>query len=107
MYAFPELSYFPSRRGGVLAGRVHLDTGLDCLVGGRRDRRLESRLNPQAGKPAPRSADVLVGGCWGLSNPQLRTGSRCTWLNAAHILHFSFFILHLSFPGLWPIFTTR
>jgi len=31
---------------------------------------LESPANPQAGKPALRSADIPVGGFWGLSGPQ-------------------------------------
>jgi len=36
----------------------------------RGNRQLESRLDPQAGKPAPRGADIPVGGFWGLSSPQ-------------------------------------
>jgi hypothetical protein len=59
------------------AARTHLETFLDDANNSLRHRRLESRLNPQAGKPAPRSADILVGGFWGLSSSQVRTVPRC------------------------------
>ena len=79
----PTVAILASARGS------HLDTVLDRADVSRRYRRLESRLNPQAGKPALRSADILVGpssvallrrvdGFWGLPSPQVRTVSRCT-----------------------------
>src|SRR5579884_2733419 len=49
---------------------AHLDTVLKEEIWFSMKRRLESRLNPQAGKPAPRSAHFRVCGFWGLSSPQ-------------------------------------
>jgi len=54
---------------------AHLDTVLECLGDGRRNRRMESRLNPQARKPALRSADIPVGNG---SDPHNRTMSAHT-----------------------------
>jgi hypothetical protein len=56
----------------------------------------ESRQNPQAGKPALRSADILVGGFWGLSSPQSRTVSSCALGN---IDHFGPGIEFLNYPS--------
>jgi hypothetical protein len=52
---------------GSAVNWVQLETVVDYANGSRRHRRLESRLNPQAGKPAPRRAEILVGGFRGLS----------------------------------------
>ena len=49
-------------RACLKRNRSHLRTVLN--------RGLESPLNPQAGKPAPRGADILVCGSWRLSSRQ-------------------------------------
>jgi len=55
----------------MAAGFARLDTVLKEKKWSTMNRRLESRLNPQAGKPALRSAHFQVCGFWGLSSPQL------------------------------------
>ena len=64
---------------------AYLDTVLDLDVLQARNTGLESPVNPQAGKPALRSADILVCGVWRLSSRQLRTVFRCTQAEARGI----------------------
>jgi hypothetical protein len=70
-YSRLNLKFFyfgPKRQDGECEGRI--SSLFLKRVSSNMDRRLESRRNPQAGKPALRSADILVCGFWGLSSPQ-------------------------------------
>jgi len=62
------------------------------------DRRLESRLNPQAGKPALRSAHFRVCGFWGLSSPQFEKSVKMRPINAASFIwiHFRWLLFELE-----------